>query len=77
MWIWQQRNPIFGGLNAHISKLSLKKSCIEMVSPDMLSLLLLRSHPIQENTLSAGEQNVGFLGQKIYTLKRKNHDYFC
>ena len=35
------------------SRLSFRKSCIVTLSPDRLSLLLLRSHPIQLKTLSA------------------------
>ena len=39
--------------NVHKTKLSFKNSCIDTVSPDMLSLLLFNNHPIHENTLSA------------------------
>ena len=46
------------------SKLSLRKSCIVTLPPDMLTLLLLRSHPIQENTLSA------------WVLVAETHRYF-
>ena len=49
------------------SKLSLRKSCIVTLSPDMLSLLLLRSHPIQENTLSA---------ESAWVLVAETHRYF-
>ena len=38
--------------SVHKTKLSFKKCCMDTVSPDMLSLLLLRSHPIPENTTS-------------------------
>ena len=36
--------------SVHITKLSVKKSCIDTVSPDLLILLLFKSHPIHENT---------------------------
>ena len=57
------RNPRGSG-KYYSSKLSLRKSCIVTLSPDMLSLLLLRSHPIQENTLSA------------WVLVAETHRYF-
>ena len=37
----------------HKTKLSFKNCCRDTISPDMLSLLLFRSHPIHKNTLSA------------------------
>ena len=37
----------------HNSKLSFRNSCMDTFSPDIHSLLFLRSHPIHENTLSA------------------------
>ena len=36
--------------SVHITKLSLKKSCMDTASPDLLILLLFKSHPIHENT---------------------------
>ena len=34
------------------NQIIFQESCTDKVSPDMLSLLLLRSHPIHKNTLS-------------------------
>ena len=39
--------------SVHKTKLSFKNSCMDTVSPDMLSLLSFRSHPMHKNTLSA------------------------
>ena len=38
--------------SVHKTKLSFMNNCLDKVSPDMLSLLFFKSHPMHENILS-------------------------